>query len=283
MYDFDADFVLVHTMARRQAGLEEGEVLKHDNPDPNKWDKRCHGAARLMRECNCSALLQSFWDRYNNVFGLPNPWWIATPSKPLPSPIEAPPKPSAGSGSSAGKEQEQTLVGLGTRPAPESDQPSLPSIAEPEEPKTKDEPTDVERVFEYWRERLMPKAKLDDKRHTIIARALKTYTVEELCKAVDGTLLDPHRMGQNDRGRKYVDCDLVFRNAEKIDPMIVLAEEGSNANDFEWGNVQPPHDDDPVGTKYTAPTPEQRKQLEPYIGPGVLDRYVPAPPAGSDR
>ena len=121
--------------------------------------------------------------------------------------------------------------------------------------------TPVEQVFDYWRSKLMPRAKLDDKRKVIIGAALKTYTVEELCKAVDGTLLDPHRMGENEKGRKYVGCELVFRNAEKIDPMIALADEAvSDEPPADW-IPEPDPINDPPGTQYITEVPKEFSDL----------------------
>lgn len=170
------------------------------------------------------------------------------PSRPVPSMIS-----------------EQRSVGDEPPPVVAEAGPVKLQLVPPEPAKSKG-PTDVERVFAYWSSKLMPKAKLDDKRRNIIARALKSYSVGELCKAVDGTLLDPHRMGQNERGRKYVDCDLVFRSADKIDPMIALADDPNAAGDDlpdHW-IPDPEPDNDPPGTVYPK-APAEFKQLVSQI------------------
>ena len=81
----------------------------------------------------------------------------------------------------------------------------------------------VRDVFDYWKGKLAPRAKLDAKRTAIIEKALKTYSVDELRAAVDGTCLDPWRMGENPDNKKYIGVELIFRNSEKIEPMIELA------------------------------------------------------------
>lgn len=165
------------------------------------------------------------------------------PSRPVPSDPDLSPKPSP-------KEHEPCQVGVEPNlTALSPAQANLPRV--PDAPATAAvKPDSVAQVFEYWRAKLMPGAKLDDKRRKVIKRALKTYTVEELCKAVDGTAIDPHRMGNNDRGRKYVDCDLVFRDADHIDPMIAAAEaveqrRADSEPSFEFD--QDPDDPDPPG------------------------------------
>lgn len=174
-------------------------------------------------------------------------------------------------------EQEKIFVELGTPPvASPAKSEARPSLAEKAM-------APVEQVFEYWREKLSPKAKLDAKRTKILTAALKLYSVEELCKVVDGTLKNKHRMGDNDRGKKFVGIDLLFRDAEHIDDAIALAEEGpaESNGDFEWGNIPPPHEPDPPGTQYVGPTEEDKRVLESFLGNGALDGFTPAPPAGS--
>ena len=87
---------------------------------------------------------------------------------------------------------------------------------------------DVRAVFDYWRERLdHPKAKLDDKRkRAIVARLKDGYTVDDLKLAVDGILLDPHKMGRNDRSRKFDDIELACRTAANVDALVDLAANG---------------------------------------------------------
>ena len=138
-------------------------------------------------------------------------------------------------------------------PKPESELKLVP-------PKT-EEPSDVEAVFDYWREKLSPKAKLDSKREKVIRKALELYSVEELCKAVDGTLLDDWRMGRDPRteGKKYIGVELVFRDAEKIDPMIAKAEEEP---EFTGWEEPPPPPEDPPGTVYPPAPPEFLEALE---------------------
>ncbi len=77
-----------------------------------------------------------------------------------------------------------------------------------------------ERVFEHWR-RVMGKRSttvFDAKRRKAVEGRLRDgYSVEELCQAVDGCTLTPHNMGQNDRGERYDDLELICRDASRVD------------------------------------------------------------------
>ncbi len=66
-----------------------------------------------------------------------------------------------------------------------------------------------------------PRARLDDRRKTIINRSLKIgYSVGELKTAIDGCARTPHNMGQNDRGQVYDGLHVILRDADQIDRFI---------------------------------------------------------------
>ena len=57
-----------------------------------------------------------------------------------------------------------------------------------------------------------------DKRHaSVVARLREGYTVDDLCRAVDGCRATPHNMGENDRGTEYNDLELICRNCMNVD------------------------------------------------------------------
>lgn len=87
------------------------------------------------------------------------------------------------------------------------------------------EPDRVRQVFEHWQVVMdHPKAKLDDKRRAKIKKRLADgYTVRDLCAAVDGCRRSPHHMGENDRGTRYDDIELICRDAPHVDKFIKLA------------------------------------------------------------
>lgn len=84
-------------------------------------------------------------------------------------------------------------------------------------------PDAVETIFAYWQKKMdSPKSALDGNRRGLIEKALKSYTPEQICKAIRGCSKTPHNMGDNERGAKYNGLDLILRNAEKIDYFIRL-------------------------------------------------------------
>ena len=100
----------------------------------------------------------------------------------------------------------------------------------PEPPKAlEDKLTDAEfQVFEHWRQTLNhPKAKATPERKRIIARALKAYSVEECQRAITGCSRSPHHMGQNDRGTRYDDLELILRDAKHIEGFLRLVVEAA--------------------------------------------------------
>lgn len=86
----------------------------------------------------------------------------------------------------------------------------------------------VQAIFDYWVETVRTSSKglkprLDSKRENRIVQALKLYTPEELKLAIDGVLKSDFHMGNNNRGKKYDDIELILRNAENIEKFAALA------------------------------------------------------------
>lgn len=85
--------------------------------------------------------------------------------------------------------------------------------------------SEAQSVFDYWKKkRGYQRAKLDAKRLKAINARLKDgYSVEDLCKAIDGIERSPHHMGQNDRRTVYDDIELICRDGPRVDGFIKLA------------------------------------------------------------
>lgn len=81
----------------------------------------------------------------------------------------------------------------------------------------------IREVFEYWREECRGGSKrvvLGEKRSSVIAARLKDgYTVDQLCRAVDGAR--DHAFEKD--GRKYDELELIMRNEVKVDDFIQRA------------------------------------------------------------
>lgn len=107
------------------------------------------------------------------------------------------------------------------QPSPLTTMSGKPDVSEDLESKL----TDSEfQVFEHWRTtRSHQRAKASPERKRLIAKALKTYTVEDLQRAIDGVSKSPHHMGQNDRHTVYDDIELILRDAKRIEGFMALA------------------------------------------------------------
>lgn len=95
------------------------------------------------------------------------------------------------------------------------------------------------KVFEHWRRVMGKNARtvFDAKRlKAVEGRLREGYTVEELCQAVDGCALTPHNMGQNDRGERYDDLELICRDASRVDRFRARAGQAG-------GSARPSRDD----------------------------------------
>jgi len=94
---------------------------------------------------------------------------------------------------------------------------SQPHSGRPE----KSQEADVDRVFNHWREvHHHPRARLDNKRRTLIRKALAQYPAADLCQAIAGYLNSPHHMGQNPQGTTYTAIELLLRDAAHIEAGI---------------------------------------------------------------
>lgn len=99
-------------------------------------------------------------------------------------------------------------------------EPPAPLRLAPAGPK---QPGRVEAVFEHWRKAMKkpPGAKLNGKRRRAVeARLREGYTVEDLCRAVDGCALSPYHMGQNDQHKRYDDLELICRDGPRTEGFI---------------------------------------------------------------
>ncbi len=95
----------------------------------------------------------------------------------------------------------------------------LDSESAPEETTPAPERDAVSGVFDYWRQRTgYARAKLDDKRRRAVKARLKDgYSPEDLRRAIDGCMLTPHNCGQNERGERYDDLELICRSGPQVD------------------------------------------------------------------
>lgn len=108
---------------------------------------------------------------------------------------------------------------------------------------------DERRVFEHWRAVMGKNGRtaFDDKRRKAVKARLKNgYSPEDLMRAVDGCAQTPHNAGQNDRGERFDDLELICRDAAHVDrfirnaqsPPLVAATKGrASFRDTHWGEA----------------------------------------------
>lgn len=92
------------------------------------------------------------------------------------------------------------------------------------EPKA-DEASQIRTVFEHWQKaRSHPSAKLDPtRRGKIKARLREGFTVEQLCRAIDGVARSDWHCGDNPSGKVYDDLVTVLRDAPQVEKFLALA------------------------------------------------------------
>lgn len=113
-----------------------------------------------------------------------------------------------------------------TRPRPRLDQTKTKSkISIPSESLSDAEPPDdVRQVFDHWRQVWNHRsAALDPKRRATIRKALKGYSVADLCESISGYQNSGHHIGQNERNTVYDGLHVLLRDADHIDAGLRFA------------------------------------------------------------
>lgn len=175
------------------------KFLDWNSPEnPNQWKAARRVAAQIPDQCSWKAIFLGVFAR-------------AAGDKPV--------EPSNGSGTLSepfrnqdqDQDQEYKNVELHSTDAPNK----KPAAA----------PVDVAKVFDHWREVWgKRKAQLDAKRLRVIKLALKSYSVEDLCKAVAGYRNSPHHRGENERRTPFDDIELFLRDSKHIEAGLQFAD-----------------------------------------------------------
>ena len=107
---------------------------------------------------------------------------------------------------------------------------TVPPINLINEPIKKEEPDLIKKVFDKWveaTEKHPTRTKLDEKRRSVIRKALKTHPFEDVCDAVIGWKREPFYCGKNDRNAIYNSLNLLLRDAEHIEKFRDLEREAT--------------------------------------------------------
>lgn len=83
----------------------------------------------------------------------------------------------------------------------------------------------VEMVLDHYRKQ-HPRYRGDRKgKAKIAARIADGFTVDELCRAIDGCHVSPFHCGENDAGVKYQKIETIFRDADQVTTFVELWEQ----------------------------------------------------------
>lgn len=110
----------------------------------------------------------------------------------------------------------------------------LPEVVTPKETTQSVPISEVEEVFNHWVATFRsngrgPTPVLSDKRKSKIAKAIKDYGVKTCTDAISGCALSDWHMGENPRGKKYDDIELILRDSAHIERFATIYAEDGNA------------------------------------------------------
>ncbi len=129
-------------------------------------------------------------------------------------------------------------VNKGVETVPDEEDNSVPLVGDETVPpinlinklNKKEEPNLIEKVFEKWieaTEKHPTRTKLDEKRRSVIRKALKTHSFEDVCDAVVGWKREPFYCVKNDRNAVYNSLNLLLRDADHIEKFRDLEREAT--------------------------------------------------------
>lgn len=95
----------------------------------------------------------------------------------------------------------------------------------------------VREVFDFWVELHRNSTRgrrpvLDSKRWAVIAKAIVSHGTDACFDAIRGCLVSPFHQGQNSRGKKYDDIELILRDASKIEKFCSAWDEKMQGGGF---------------------------------------------------
>lgn len=98
-------------------------------------------------------------------------------------------------------------------------------------------PEIVQGIFDFWVELHRTSARgrrpvLDDKRRRVIAKAVVSHGPDACKDAIRGCLVSPFHQGQNARGKKYDDIELILRDSTKIENFCRVFDEKNTGGGF---------------------------------------------------
>ena len=95
-------------------------------------------------------------------------------------------------------------------------------------------PEQIEQVFDYWRLTMNKtgRAILSPERRNLIGAAIHDYGLENAMEAIRGCSMSPFHMGAIKQRKRYDSLELIFRNTEKVEAFLQVAEENPYVEPF---------------------------------------------------
>lgn len=92
----------------------------------------------------------------------------------------------------------------------------------------------IEQVFDYWRLTMNKtgRAVLSPERRILIGAAIHDYGLENAMEAIRGCSMSAFHMGANKQRKRYDSLELIFRNTEKVEAFLQVAEENPYVEPF---------------------------------------------------
>lgn len=91
----------------------------------------------------------------------------------------------------------------------------------------------IEQVYDYWKLLLDKKrAVLSPERRELIGAAIHDYGIEGAMEAIRGCSLSPFHMGGNKQRKRYDSLELIFRNSDKIEFFLQIADDNPYVEPF---------------------------------------------------
>lgn len=197
-------------------------AIKHNKPGNPKVILHWRRAWELLPECE---LKIEAWHVFESYFKAMPEAWLKAFTKACPKPWL---NQVAGSSKQVAVEETKALSTLST---PLTVPEKLALAVQIQSPF--DGPSPAEHVEAHYRKVMGKTAgwifRGTAREQKVNARLKQGYSVEQLCRAIDGCRKSPHHQGQNDTGTVYDDLELICRDAPKVDAFIAIASGKNNS------------------------------------------------------
>ncbi len=104
------------------------------------------------------------------------------------------------------------------------EQLDVPGTSADAKAQRKSDADNIRLVFDYWRTKTGHlTARLHQERAQKIRARLRTFTPEQLFRAIDGVMMSGHHTGDNESGEDYTWIESIFRNGSQVEKHLARA------------------------------------------------------------